>query len=253
MHFEHLNAHFSMPETNTVEASRPFTWVKRAWKDMFQHPVPSITWGILVSIVGWVLLSIGSAYPYLTTTMITGFLLVAPICAAGLYVLTSETEKGNKISFWQSLDGLRKNFGQLALLGVFLGVIAIIWERISAILFALFYQESVLSVDSMMTALTGEYATFSIIWLVAGFMLAVLVFMLTAFSIPMLADREVDVITACMVSMRTVADNIPAMAIWGSIIVVLTAIGFATKLLGMILIFPLLAQATWVAYKDLVR
>ena len=47
--------------------------------------------------------------------------------------------------------------------------------------------------------------------------------------------------------------NIPAMLVWAGLIVVLTAIGFATLLFGMIVIFPILGHATWHAYRDLTQ
>jgi uncharacterized membrane protein len=37
------------------------------------------------------------------------------------------------------------------------------------------------------------------------------------------------------------------------LIAVLTAIGFATFMLGLIVVFPLLGHASWHAYRDLVK
>ncbi len=43
------------------------------------------------------------------------------------------------------------------------------------------------------------------------------------------------------------------MLLWASVIVVLVAAGFATMMLGMIVVVPLLGHATWHAYRDLVH
>jgi uncharacterized membrane protein len=99
--------------------------------------------------------------------------------------------------------------------------------------------------------LSGDYWRWTIVYATVGGMLAVAVFVLSAISIPMLLDRDVDVYTAMATSLVAVGRNIPAMAIWALLIVVLTAIGFATLLLGMIVIFPLLGHATWHAYREL--
>ena len=40
------------------------------------------------------------------------------------------------------------------------------------------------------------------------------------------------------------------MAVWILLIVAITAVGFATALLGLALAIPLLGHATWHAYKD---
>ena len=43
------------------------------------------------------------------------------------------------------------------------------------------------------------------------------------------------------------------MLVWAGIIAVLVLVVFATNLLGMVLIFPLLGHATWRAYRELVE
>ena len=54
-------------------------------------------------------------------------------------------------------------------------------------------------------------------------------------------------------SLRVFWRDLPAILVWGLLIVVLVAIGFATMLVGMIVIVPLLGHATWQAYRDLVH
>jgi uncharacterized membrane protein len=43
------------------------------------------------------------------------------------------------------------------------------------------------------------------------------------------------------------------MTVWGAVIALLTAVGFATFLLGLIVVLPLLGHATPHAYRDLIR
>ncbi|KAF0812215.1 hypothetical protein IGB42_03204 [Andreprevotia sp. IGB-42] len=253
LHLDTLDQHFSLPKTGKVEMSRPFSWLRRAVQDLLAHPLPSLGYGVLTVLTGWLVLAIAAKYTYLSTFSVTGYLLLAPLCAAGIYELTSEREEGRETSFAQSIHDLMKNFGQLAFLGAILGMIAIAWERVSAILFALFYGGEAVTMDGFLQALTGEYAGFTIAWVVGGLIMSCIVFALTAVSIPMLADREVDVVTAMMTSVRVVAENLPAMLLWAAIIVTLTLIGFATLLVGFAVIFPILGHATWIAYKDLVE
>ncbi|SMC29177.1 Uncharacterized membrane protein [Andreprevotia lacus DSM 23236] len=253
LHLDTLDRHFSLPKTGKVEMMRPFSWLRRGAADFMAHPLPSLGYGILTVLTGWLVLLVAASYVYLSTFSVTGYLLLAPLCAAGIYELTSEREEGRETSFAQSIHDLMKNFGQLAFMGAILGMIAIAWERVSAILFALFYGGEAVTMDGFIHALTGEYALFTVAWFIGGLVLACVVFALTAVSIPMLADREVDVITAMMTSVRVVAENLPAMLLWAATIVVLTVIGFATFLVGFAVIFPILGHATWIAYKDLVK
>jgi uncharacterized membrane protein len=86
-----------------------------------------------------------------------------------------------------------------------------------------------------------------------GGVFAAAVFVISAISIPMLLDRNGDVYTAMATSFLAVTRNIPAMLLWAGLIVVLAAIGFATLLFGLIVIFPILGHATWHAYRELTQ
>jgi uncharacterized membrane protein len=162
-------------------------------------------------------------------------------------------ELGMSTSFGESLQGWRRSGGALAHLGVELVIIAIFWERLSAILFALFYGGEAPSLDAFYRDVffSGQYTLLVIAYLAIGGVFATIVFVLTAVSIPWLLDRNGDIYTAMATSLVAVGRNIPAMMLWAMLIVGLTAIGFATALFGLIVIFPVLGHATWHAYREL--
>jgi uncharacterized membrane protein len=72
----------------------------------------------------------------------------------------------------------------------------------------------------------------------------------SAFSLPMICDREADAITAIVTSVNAVLRNKPAMAVWVLLIVALTALGFATALVGLAVSIPVLGHATWHGYRE---
>ena len=76
--------------------------------------------------------------------------------------------------------------------------------------------------------------------------------MLSVVSAPMIFDRAEDTNTAILTSLKAVAINPSAMAVWAILIAALTAIGFASFLLGLAVVLPLLGHATWHAYRDLI-
>ena len=86
----------------------------------------------------------------------------------------------------------------------------------------------------------------------AGGVLAAIVFALSVVTIPMIVDRHVDASTAMRMSLRVTIRDLPAMIVWAVVIAALVLVGFATSLIGMIFIFPLLGHATWRAYRELV-
>ena len=83
-----------------------------------------------------------------------------------------------------------------------------------------------------------------------GSVFAALTFAMVAFSLPMIADRDVDMVTACVSSIRAVLCNKAVMLLWATLIALLTAVGFLTAFLGLAIIMPWLAYATWHAYRE---
>ena len=71
--------------------------------------------------------------------------------------------------------------------------------------------------------------------------------------VAMIMDRETDAITAAMTSLRAVATNLGAMALWAAMIVGLVIVGFATMMVGMVILLPLLGHATWHAYREMIH
>jgi hypothetical protein len=49
------------------------------------------------------------------------------------------------------------------------------------------------------------------------------------------------------------AGDQPAMLVWAALVAALIVQGFATALLGMVVIFAWLGHATWLAYQELVE
>ena len=85
-------------------------------------------------------------------------------------------------------------------------------------------------------------------WLVAAWVFAV-----SVVSVPLIIDRNTTALEATRTSLRVAVTDLPAMIVWGAFIVALVALGFATFLIGMVIVFPLLGHATWHAYRDLVE
>lgn len=258
----HFGHHAVEVKIRRIGADRPLAWLRAGWHDLAANPIASLSYGLLFSISGGVILLLALPYPHLFSLAVSGFFLVAPLLAAGLYEISRRQSRGESSTFMDSLDGWRRNGESIALFGLALALIGIVWERSSAIVFALLYQGSgdvgVGIVDFMRTVvLSGENLGFVAAWFIIGGVLAMLVFGLSAISVPMMVDRANDsggdLITAPQTSLRAVLGNLDAMVLWGFMLVALTLIGFATFLFGLVVIMPLLGHASWHAYKELVE
>lgn len=246
-------ASFNLPAIRTISASQPLAWLKAGWQDLKANPLPSLAYGLLFALGGDLIILAALDSAHLLTVAISGFFLVAPLLAAGLYELSRAHAAGKRLLFIDSLRCFRRNAQSLALFGLLLALMAIIWERFSAVAFALAGGDLTGSALIGKIVFGGEHLAFVAAWFILGGILALVVFALAVVSVPMMLDRDVDVATAMLASLRAVAHNPGPLLLWAAIIVTLTLIGFATLLFGLVVLMPILGHASWHAYRDLVE
>lgn len=243
------------PVVRRVEASRPLAWLSRGWRDLRQASWASLAHGAFVTALGLGLLVLASQAPYIVPAYLGGFLLVAPFAAIGLYALSRQLEQGRAADLRSAWQSWRHNAGSVALFGFLLVVALIFWERAAAVLFALLYTGHATGTWQLLTELATDptHLPVAVAFFLGGGLLAALVFTLGVVSVPMMLDRPVDVVTAMLTSLRCCLANPGAMLVWAMLIALLTAFGFATGLLGLVVVFPLLGHASWHAWRDLVE
>ena len=238
-----------------VEFLSPFRWLRQGWEDMRYSLAASLGHGLIITAMGWVVVIFTNNHLYLFAAAISGFMLVSPLMAAGLYELSRRKESGLSVNFDVSLNGLRINGRRLAKLAALLVLAIFVWFGLSAMIFENYFHGELPAISGAIyqtSWITSSGATFLLTYGAVGGVIAAGVFILTAVSVPMVMDRSTGLIVAMETSVRAVMANLPAMLLWGGLLVVLTAIGFATQLWGMIVIIPLLGHATWHAYRDTV-
>lgn len=238
-----------------VEAMRPFAWLERGWQDFTANAGPSLAHGLILVGLGWLILLLFSAHIDLLAAAVSGFLLVGPVVAAGFYELSRLRAAGQPATFDASVEGAARNGRPLARLGLALAALAIAWVVVSHLLFVQAFGGTLppLSDTFYRTVVDWDNYGFLATYLATGAVFAVVAFALAAVSAPMIFDRATPTEAAIAASIRTVAANPAAMLVWAVLIAVLTAIGFATFLLGLVIVLPLLGHATWHAYRDLIR
>jgi uncharacterized membrane protein len=143
--------------------------------------------------------------------------------------------------------------GQILFTGALLCGLMLLWMRAAIIIYALFFGVNPFpegfdhALDMLLT--TQEGAAMLLVGSVVGALFAAFSLAISAFSIPMMYDREVDALTAMGQSWALVWNNRRAMVVWGAIVLALFLISLATALLALVVVFPLLGHATWHAYK----
>ena len=255
-HLSDVHGHgMSLPGIRHIAIDHPFTWLQAGWQDMKANPLPSLAYGLLFALGGDLIIIALLDHPHLISVAISGFFLVAPLLAAGLYELSRSRAKGEKLLFIDSLRCFRRNGQSLAFFGLILALAMLFWERVSAVTFALIAIDTSAMASAYLSDIifSGEHLAFTATWLATGGMLALLVFAVSVVSVPMMLDHDTDVATAMLTSLRTFGQNFAPLLLWAGLIVVLTLLGFATLLFGLVVIMPILGHASWHAYRDLVE
>lgn len=241
-----------LPVINVVGASRPLVWLRRGLVD-FGHSWPlSLAAGAVFALLGYLLLDFAWPRSHLVLAFGSGFLLVAPFLAIVFYELSRRREQGAGAGRY--FASVRPNLGSIGLFAVLLAFILSSWERLSAILVALFLRSDYAGEGpfDLGALFAGADPAFLTAYAIAGGALAVVVFALSVVSLPMLMDRKTDIATAIVTSLWVVRINPRAMLVWAFIIAASTALATALWLVPLAVVFPLLGHATWHAYRDLV-
>jgi uncharacterized membrane protein len=230
-------------------------WLKRGFADLARVPLTSLSYGIVFAALGAALLGLARGRGHLAPALTSGFMLVAPFFAIVLYALSRGLERGDRSTTVEALHAWRRNAASISLFGFLLAFTLIAWERISAIIFALLYGGNVPDLRNFLAdvLLSGRYNELLLAYFGVGGLFAIAVFAFSVVAPQLMLDRDIDVATAIVTSIKCCTVNPVPMFVWGAIIAVLMALGFATWMIGLALVFPWLGHASWHAYRDLVE
>ncbi|MDP2822282.1 MAG: DUF2189 domain-containing protein [Sulfuritalea sp.] len=234
--------------------SAPFDWLRRGADDLKAGGFASLFYGLCFAAAGLLLFLAFRHAVQMVAAVTTGFMLLGPFLALGLYELSRRRETGEPLSLAATLAVWKRNFGCFGIYSLILIVIYLVWARASLVIFALFYQGGMPTPGSFMTQiLKFDNIEFLIAYLAVGGIFAGLVFAISVVSIPMLLERNKDTVTAMLASFLALVRNLPAMLIWAALIVLLTVAGIALGFVGLIVTMPLVGHATWHAYRALIE
>jgi uncharacterized membrane protein len=244
------------PGLHRVTAEQTALWLARGWRDMARHPGISLGVGAVVAAVGaamtvlLVRLDVGS----LVLPLASAFTLVGPLAAVCLYEVSRRIETGEKVSPALVLAAVRARGGQIANIGLVLTLALAVWLLAGLVVFALFHTGPVPPLDGFVAGILFDPGAvpFLLTGTLVGGAIAAVTFSVSVFAVPMLLDREISAVAAMAASLRAVRANWRNMIGWAATIAVIIAFGFATLFVGLIVGFPLLAHASWHAYRDVI-
>ena len=243
------------PTVRSVAADAPMRWLARGWEDLCAAPRASLFYGVVLALMGWVIGRFLDQGAY-ELAFVTGFLLVGPFRAMGVYDISRRRGRGETVRLAPTLSAWRANLPALGFYALILALLMAVWIRVSVVVVALFFEGGMPALQTLAhDILTSENGLFFVAaYAAAGAGFALLVFSTSVVSLPMLLERgTMDTLTAMITSFNAVRLNFGAMLLWAAIIVALTAIGFATFYLGLIVVLPIIGHGTWHAYRDVIE
>jgi uncharacterized membrane protein len=253
-HTDALPVPLSVQRQRNLPASAAFGWLAHGWRDLWNQPGPSLAYGLVVFAISvavvWGLFVL--ELDYILFPALSGFMVVGPLVAIGLYQKSHAIENGEPVSLHRMRFLPARSGAQVLYTGAILCLLMLVWNRAAVIVYALFF--GLLPFPGLdhvaeMLLTTPEGWGMLLVGSVVGGLFAAFSFAISVFAVPMLLDQELDAFTAMGTSISMVWRNLPVMVMWGAIVSVLFAASVVTGLVGLIVIFPLLGHATWHAYK----
>ena len=234
--------HRQIAQVEDITTEQPWLWLAAGWRDLRRSPAISIGYGVLFVIASYLitLATVMTGTFYLVPALLGGFFLVAPALGLGLM---------------HAIQAIARHRFQVSTMGAALVVCYVGWFLVANLIFGLMGSGISPSLENAASYLFSlQNLPMLVVGALVGAFFALIVFAFSAVSVPMLLDRDdVDALSAMRISYQACRYNPLPMLVWAALIVLIVLGGFATLYVGLAIGFPLLAHATWHAYRELIK
>lgn len=247
------------PGIRKIGVSDVFDALSRGWADFREKPSHYVFLGLIYPIAGVVLAawSSGANMLPLLYPLASGFALIGPVAAIGLYEISRRREAGMDTS-WRHAFDVRHSPAMPSILAIaaMLFMLFVAWLVIAQALYGqMIAQEPPASLSAFLDGILHTEAGWNLIIVgnAVGFVFAVIVLSTVVVSFPLLLDRDVGAVSAVQTSIRATLVNPVPVAVWGLIVAAGLVIGSIPVFVGLAVVMPVLGHATWHLYRKLIE
>ncbi|HNZ56764.1 MAG TPA: DUF2189 domain-containing protein [Methylophilaceae bacterium] len=242
------------PEIRRVKPSVVADWLHAGVVDTHRGGWASLFYGAALTVAGLFIHVFFAESYWLLAGLTTGFLLLGPFLATGLYDLSRRMELNELPKLIPSLTAWLPNLINFSIFAALLIAVMAIWVFISFRIFLHFFDGNLPTfIDVAINVITLKQPTFALIYFSVGGLFAAFIFAMSVVAVPLMLDRKASVVSAALTSLLVCVRNPIPMLLWAFCIVVLVGFGFATSFLGLIIAMPIVGHASWHVYRDLVE
>lgn len=226
-----------------IETTAPLRWLRKGWRDFRTAPGVSLIYGLIMLVLSYLITAAAFAFGNmgLYLALISGFVFLGPVLALNLYGISIQIQQGKKPSLRESLNQVNACIGDALTFTVIMIVVFLVWARAANLIY-IFYPVNEWHLENALL--------FFGVGTSVGAMFSAIVFTVSAFSLPMIMDRETDMVTGVITSANAVLRNKLALFVWAAVIGACLLIGLLTAYLGLVVLLPVLGYATWHAYRE---
>ncbi|MBS0363406.1 MAG: DUF2189 domain-containing protein [Proteobacteria bacterium] len=248
----------AIPEVRKIAAGDLMDALKAGMADMGALRDDILFIGLIYPVAGLMLAAFAANYALLPMIfpLASGFALVGPVAAIGLYEMSRRREMGQRVTWADGFKVLRSPaIGSILGLGALFLLLFGLWMGAAYELnLALLGPAAPPTIRAFEQNLFWTQAGGGLIvgGIGIGFLFAVVAFAMGVVSFPLMLDRDVDMWVAIGTSVKAVAKNPGVMALWGLIVAGLLVAGSIPALVGLVFVMPVLGHASWHLYRKVV-
>ncbi|MCA0044600.1 DUF2189 domain-containing protein [Celeribacter litoreus] len=241
-----------LPEVARLTLSDLRAALAAGWKDFRRAKSFGFFFSLIYALIGLSFVLLGAGTMMWTLAISLAFPLFAPFAAVGLYEVSRRLEAGEAMDWYKILSVVvAEKDRQIPWMGAIIVIYVLFWSFLAHMIFALFMGLSVMTnvSTSYEVFLTQNGLTMIAVELGVGSILAFILFSLTVTSLPHLLDKEVDFVTAMLMSVQVVKQNPVVMLVWAAMIAAASLLAMVPLFLGLFIVLPVFGHATWHLYR----